>query len=505
MQSLRPHRSLRRTSPTWSARLARNLVALAATALPASLAAQQPQVGALQGTVTDAVRGHPVATATVELSRVQPEPVVTFTAHPDANGRYRLDALPPGEYVVHLTTPLLDSLELALPERAVSIAPNATPRADFTVPHGATLRDAVCPGLALGKGKAVVAGHAIDADTDQPLAGADVIVTWTELVVDSTLAARGQEYSAAVRTGERGEYRLCGVPADMRLSLQLQHVGHASAAVDVTVTSDAGAEVRDLSLSTRGAPTIAALDSLERSRSDTADVAEPLLLAGTASVTGIVRGATGLPLENTELRVRGARSSSVSDAAGRFSLAALPAGTQVLVARHLGYEPAEVAVELRAGRTLARDVELTRVVSLDSIRVVAMRSQYPEFESNRRFNPFGRYLGPEEVERRHATTAMGLLFGLPGVTTAGRGANERAVSTHAARRCAGMRVYLDGTEIEYIDDVAASQIGAVEVYVDGAFVPSRYAARGSCGVVFFWSKAARRIPAPTPAAAPASP
>ncbi|MBW8770167.1 MAG: carboxypeptidase regulatory-like domain-containing protein [Gemmatimonadetes bacterium] len=294
------------------------------------------------------------------------------------------------------------------------------------------------------------------------------------------------------------------MPADTRLSLQLQHAGRASAAVDVTVTSEAGAEVRDLSISSRSAATIASLDSIERSRGDSADAVEPLL-TGTATVTGIARGSTGLPLANTEIRVRGARSSAVTDSAGRFNVAALPAGTHMLVARHIGYEPTEVSVELRAGRSVERDVQLTRVISLDSVRVVAMRSQYPEFESNRRFNPFGRYLGPDEVERRHATTAMDLVYGIPGVTTAGHNLNQRVVSTRAARRCAGMRIYLDGTEVDYIGDVAASQIGAVEVYVDGAFVPSRYAARGSCGVVVFWSKAARQIPAPQPAPAPASP
>jgi hypothetical protein len=485
---------------------ARSIVALVATALPASLAAQQSQMGALQGTVTDAVRGHSIAAATVELSRVQPEPVVTFTARSDANGRYRVDSLPPGEYVLHLSTPLLDSLELALPERALSIAPGATARADFIVPRGAALRDAVCPGLTLGKGKAVVAGHAIDADTDRPLAGADLVVTWTELVVDSTLESRSQELSAAVRTGERGAYRLCGVPADTRLSLQLQQAGRASAAVDVTVTSEAGAEVRDLSLSTRSAATIAALDSLERLRGDAADTAGPLLLSGTASVTGIVRGATGLPLENTEIRVRGARSSAVSDAAGRYSIAALPAGTQTLVVRRIGYEPTEISVELRAGRSTQYDLKLTRAILLDSVRVVAMRSLYPEFEYNRRANPFGRYLGPDEVERRHATGAMGLLFGIPGLAGVGHNVNERVVSTRGARHCASMRIYLDGTEVdENIAGIQASQIGAVEVYVDGAFVPSRYAARGACGVVVFWSKSSRRITPPKPATAPASP
>ena len=342
---------------------------LVAALLPASLAAQQTTAGTLQGVVSDAVRARPIASATVELTRVQPEPVATFTARSDESGRYRVDSLPAGEYVLHLSTPLLDSLELALPERALTIAPGATVRADFTVPRGAPLRDAVCPGLTFGKGKAVVAGHAIDADTDQPLAGADV-----------------------------------------------------------TVATEAGAEVRDLSLSARSAATIAALDSIEKARSNTAD-ADELLLTGTATVTGIVRGATGLPLENTEIRVRGARSSAVSDAVGRFTVAALPAGTHMLLARHIGYEPTELPVELRAGRSIEHDVKLARAILLDSVRVVAMRSQYPEFEYNRRANPFGRYLTPDEVERRHATDASGLLFGVPGLYIAGQGSSAKVAST----------------------------------------------------------------------------
>ncbi|MBW8769123.1 MAG: carboxypeptidase regulatory-like domain-containing protein, partial [Gemmatimonadetes bacterium] len=90
-----------------SPRLAHSAVALVLSALPSLLSAQQPRFGTLQGTILDAIGGH-AAAATVELSRVQPEPVVTFAAHPDAKGGYRIDSLPPGEYVLHLSTPLLD-------------------------------------------------------------------------------------------------------------------------------------------------------------------------------------------------------------------------------------------------------------------------------------------------------------------------------------------------------------------------------------------------------------
>lgn len=64
---------------------------------------------------------------------------------------------------------------------------------------------------------------------------------------------------------------------------------------------------------------------------------------------------------------------------------------------------------------------------------------------------------------------------------------------------------LDGTEVPAMDGTTASQIAAVEIYVDGAFVPSRYAIRDACGVVVFWTKSMRRIAPPKPAAAPESP
>jgi hypothetical protein len=477
---------------------------------PLSLAAPQSPIGRLEGSVNDS-HGRTVANASVELTRADAETVATFHATADAAGRYHFDSLAAGEYAIRISTPLLDSLELALPERAVRVAAGQASRADFTIPRGATLRDAVCPGLALGTGKGVVAGRAIDADTEQPLAGATVAVTWTELAVtQATLQSRNEERTAAVQTGPRGDYRLCGVPSDTKLTLQLQHTGHVGTAISLTVAEEDGAVARDLSLSPRSAPTIAALDSADRvtdaAASDT--TADELLLTGTAALTGMVRGSTGQPLPSTELRVRGARSTAISDAGGRFALAELPAGSQALLARHLGYEPTEVAVELRAGRTVQRDVRLTRVVSLDAVRAVAMRSQYPEFEYNRRANPFGRYLGPDDVARRHPTQATDLFFGVPGLTVVGQGHAAAVRSTRrrtGSRGCAGVRVIVDRLEGVDLNDVPASAIAAVEIYSDGAMAPSQYAVRGSCGVIVVWTKAQRRIQAPTPPGANTAP
>jgi hypothetical protein len=143
-----------------------------------------------------------------------------------------------------------------------------------------------------------------------------------------------------------------------------------------------------------------------------------------------------------------------------------------------------------------RDLQLSRVVSLDSIRVVAMRLQYPDFEYNRRSNPFGRFLGPEEIERRKVHETSELLTGISGVMVGGHGPDALPKSVHGrpgARPCDGMRIVLNGAlEGMRLNDIAASEVAAIEIYPQGALAPTQYAVRGSCGVIVVWTKSSRR-------------
>ena len=479
------------------------LLPLLALPLAGTLAAQSAPTGRLEGTVSgppSAVRG-----ATVEAVRVQPEPVLTFVARVDDRGRYRFDSLPPGDYALHPASPRLDSLALVLPERPLSIASGQRASVDFALPSADALRDAVCPGVALGGGRGVVAGRASDADTDRPLAGATVVVSWRDLTVDkATLKANSEERVASVASGDRGEFRLCGVPTGTSLSLQLQQGERAGAEVKVTVSDDEGVATRDLSLSVGPANPIAVADSIpitpSRPANDTAITERP---TESATLIGTVRGVGGRPLANAELRVAGAPAVAVSDATGRFTLAALPAGTQMLVARRIGYEVFETPVELRAGRVTQRDVQLPRVVSLDSIRVVAIRSRYPEFDLNRKVNPFGFYLGPDELARRKGAQPSELLTGVPGVTIEGHGHDAVARSVHGRGSCKVMRVIVNGFQQGMaLNDLPASAIAAMEIYTQGAFAPSEYAVRGSCGIIVIWTKRGAPTSAPKSDAAP---
>ncbi len=145
-----------------------------AAPLAAQNAAQTPAVGRIEGTIKEAARPRGVRGATVTLARLDPEPVVSFGVKPDERGHYHLDSVPAGRYMIQLSHVTLDSLELSLPAAEVFIAPGRTAEVPFSLPSSLALRDAVCRGLTLRKETGAIFGHVVDADTEKPLADADV-------------------------------------------------------------------------------------------------------------------------------------------------------------------------------------------------------------------------------------------------------------------------------------------------------------------------------------------
>ena len=271
--------------------------------------------------------------------------------------------------------------------------------------------------------------------------------------------------------------------------------------VRVAVTDAEGAVVRDLSLSPTSSPTQAALDSVSRVLAvDGRDsTREELKLVGTASLTGAVRSLTGESVADAEVRVRDARSTAVTDSAGRFTLTALPAGTQLLVVRKLGYPLAEITVELRAGRSVSRDVLLRRNVVLDSVRVVATPTENTEFERNRRMHAFGQFLGAKEIDKMMASETADLFLNVLGFSVFGKGSQARIVSNAALARhseCREATIEVNGSPGWTLNNFAPGEIGGIEAYSDETFVPARFEGNSKCGVIVIWlrKKPAKAMP-----------
>ena len=463
-------------------------LSLAAVALFVCLArsahAQAIGVGALEGRVTDSVHARPLAGVRVQALGVESPATMRGDATTDEDGAFRIDSLPPGRYMVGFEHPLLDSLEIALPPRAVTIEAGRSATVDLATPPAPKLRAAVCPGVTLPEGTGVVYGHVVSAETESPLAGVAIALQWRELALyDSsdhkTLRGKHTERAASVTTDDGGWYRACGVPTGAWVSMQLQHEGRVGPVLRAHVGDTLGIAIRHLSLSSSAA----------RDTGDVVDSAVAAPLTGTATLTGVVRGPAGTPIPSAEVRVRGARSTGVTDAQGSYTLNALPAGTHELEVRRIGYELAVAWVELRSGATRTSDVRLQRVVQLDSVRVVAMRTRYPEFQQRREQAIGGYFIGPEDLARQRAVYASDIIEKLPGFRIVGHGPTA-IVSLSQGRGGAGgtcpTNIVIDGSENRMINEMIASDIGAIEVYRGGATTPLWYE-RG-CGAIVIWTK-----------------
>lgn len=451
--------------------------------------AQAVGAGRLDGTVTDSVHARPLSGVRVQALGVESPEQMRGAATTDSAGQFRIDSLPPGRYMVGFESPLLDSLEMAVPPRAVTIAAGGSATVDLAMPPATKLRAALCPGVTLGEGTGVIYGHVVSAETESPLAGAVIALQWRELALwdssgSKTLRAVNTARTASVITDDGGWYRACGVPTGAWVSMQLQRASRVGTVLRTFVDDTLGIAIRHLSFS----------PSATRDSGEVVDSAGLAAFTGTATLTGVVRGTAGMPIASAQVRVRGAQSTGETDAQGSYTLSGLPAGTHELEVRRIGYGVAVTWVELRSGATVTSDVRMQRVVNLDSVRVVATRTRYREFAEHQKFAVNGRFLGPEQIQRWRAWRTSDIIRSLGGFVVENRGGRTWVLSSRGAstRACIvnvvidGVSVWGDDPDAVSVDDVRPADIGAMELYSGGSMAPPEY--DHGCGAIAIWTK-----------------
>jgi hypothetical protein len=362
------------------------------------------------------------------------------------------------------------------------VAVGAVATSDLALPSAAKLRSAVCSGATLPAEKGVLYGHVVDAATEAPLAGAVVVAMWREMTVDkTTLRSETNERIASDTTDEGGWYRLCGVPTGTWVSYQLQHLGRTTPAIRELVDDTLGIAVRHLSLD----GSAALPDSAAGAPATTGTAAA----TGTARLTGVIRGAGDLPVTSAEVRVLGTRATARSDASGRYSLSDLPAGTQLLEVRRLGYGIVEIPLELRSGGTVTGDVRLQKIVNLDSVRVVAIGTRYREFSDHRAHSMYGVFLDPETMEQQRAVSMSDVIRKIPGFVIRGDGPFAQVLSARAPTMApCRANVIVNGIPNQPINDIPPVMVGAVEAYREGEITPNDYFDRRGCATIAIWTK-----------------
>jgi hypothetical protein len=445
--------------------------------------AQSESIGRIEGAVFDSVHARPLAGAHIVAAGTGGQAEVRRDATSDSVGRYRIDSLPFGRYIVGLESALLDSLEVTLSPSEANITTNQIATLDLALPSAAKLRSAVCMGATIPPGTGVIIGHVTSAESEGPLAGVGISMRWRDISVDRTqrLRVTASERSDSVVTDRDGWYRMCGVATGAWVSMQAHQGGHSGAALRTRVDDTLGIAVVHLALSTLGDSAVADWRSAPRS--------------GTATLTGVVRSTTGTPLTSAEVLMPGTRAATRTDSLGAFTLRGLPAGTQQLEIRHIGYAAVEMPVALRSSATTTITVPLRRIVNLDSMVIVATRPKYPDFYAHKGM-AFGRFLGPEVIAKMHVTQTSDFFEAIPSFRVERSGSRMLVVSSQGPGSLSGpcvATIVIDGSRVlEYpptINDVHPTDIAAIEAYPASMskLAPPEYGI-GGCGGVVIWTK-----------------
>jgi hypothetical protein len=249
--------------------------------------------------------------------------------------------------------------------------------------------------------------------------------------------------------------------------------------------------------------------------------AAALLLAAAPARAQLVRGTitdglSGRPVLGATVQVlnpdRSLRTSATTEKDGSFSMAPAP-GLFVLRVERLGFATIlSKPLEMSSTDTLNFEIHLPRApIALESLDVVAKPFD-PSGFYERQIWGWGKFIGPEEVKRMHATNVADLLTTTPGFVYVPAKGGPLTRMENRGRYCAPT-VYVDGLLVAkgsstpaafqggrgaregvQLDElVPASQIHAVEIYQTGADAPLRFHAAGGgggggdCGVVVLWT------------------
>ncbi len=446
------------------------------------------------GFVLDSLRNLPLAGATVLIANT------TYSATTDVAGRFRfvVHGLADGVYKVGFFHPTLDSLGITPPTRPLVIQGGKASFLELSVPSAHTVVAAVCPDSSLTNGRGLVMGIIRDAGTSAPMNGVRVVLMWTGIAVGNTAVVKVPQ-ATSVLTSSDGTFRACGVPTTTRVTMQARGPTGSSGWIELTVPGT-GLAFRDVLLGERPVVAVAPALATARGATDTGATARPPAPLGTALLAGHVTAADGHPLEGAMVLLLGTRISARSDVDGAFRLTGLPAGTQSVEIREIGYSPKRFAVDLAPHRQSQLTAALDeRTTVLKTIEVTAKAgSDIPGF-AQRRKSGLGFYMDQDQLDKVGAITTTDLFRTVPGVQVVWDGsAYSVQVGRNSTTGSCPVQWYIDGAPFLAVGDdidqiVQPQDIAAIEVYKSSAETPIQFQGAGGspCGTIVVWTKRAR--------------
>ncbi|MBY0492285.1 MAG: carboxypeptidase regulatory-like domain-containing protein [Gemmatimonadaceae bacterium] len=440
--------------------------------LAASLARAQG-LGRVQGVVYDSVASRPLARASIVLTSVR-DTTRARTIEADSLGRFTADSLERGPWVAAAHHPRLDSLALRELLVPFDVRDGRRTRISLAIPSARALAQRICGvNQTWRDSSGFVVGTLRRATADRtPLQGT-VRVQWIDLVLSGTKPSR-ELMTVDATTDASGRYIACGVPVNATVLVRAASGVDSSGRAQLRIPPS-GVRYRDVFIG-----------------------------SGMGRLTGTVRGENGRALANARVVMLASGREARADSLGRFVLDQVPAGTQALDIRAMGYEALSDAVDVLDGAPAA-SLELTRLLSLDTVRVRAQRSRALSgraagYEARKKMG-FGRFYDGDQIDRLNLLRISDLFAQVPGITMVTNQRGERIPTmrgTDFRGRCVpevlvdGFPFPLDAALDAFIQPM---NVVGVEVY-SSAFAPAELSRPfAPCGVIGIWTGVRPEAPA----------
>ncbi|WP_309669322.1 carboxypeptidase regulatory-like domain-containing protein [Gemmatimonas sp.] len=413
------------------------------------------------------------------------------TTTTDTQGRFVFDSLLAGEWILGVRAPLLDSLRIEQLAARVEVRARGTTRATIAIPSGFSMTSRVCGDTVARDSSGFVHGQLRSLRDDGGGPPATVRIQWLEFTVTAAGATRAVVTLDVPVNGD-GSYVGCGVPPESVVRVRGWRGGDSTGVLESTIPSYGIAQI-DLSVGAQRR-VVLSVDSME---ADTGALGRVMVARGDASVRGVARGAGGLPLANVRVSVWGTGLEAVTASDGRFALAGLPTGSYLLESRAIGYQPSRRIVPFEPSTETIVNMQLERLITLDTIKVRALRNRLlgPDMTGfeERRERGLGRFLDPQDIEKRMGGRTSDLFRAVSGVRLVPSSTGDRIAMRGNVSGYCTPTVFVDRVK-QYMFDgdldaiVSPMEVRAIEVYPGFIMTPPEFQVPfDECGSIVIWT------------------
>lgn len=470
--------------------------------------AQMPAgTGSIVGVVEDSLHDGALVHAVVTVVQLPQHHAFTSAA-----GAFRIDSLPPGQYTLDIAHPVLDSLGIRMVSDTLSVAAGRVQTITLGIPGPRSLTRVVCTPAKLRFGPGVILGRVLDADTEKAAEGAEVSVAWTETEVSADVGIRSAPRLRKSIVAADGTYRICGVPATFKGTIEATRGSARTAEVPIEASEQA-VSTRLLYLPSAspqvasaaatggakagavgGTASAAAVPNSNGMRSRQAP------LSGSAVIRGKVTNAGGVPMADARVSVQGSNASTSTNTDGSFTLTGVPAGTQAVLVRRVGYTPVEIPMNVSSRTPNKMTVRLgtyTPVLATVDVKAKQTEAIGSNGFEKRRSTGMGKYMDEDQITNIGPSFTSDVLRRIPGLSVSGVGGMAN-ITTTRGNGC--VQYLIDRNPVngngQSIDELVNSQdVSQIEFYQPSE-IPLELSSgsNSGCALLVIWTKRAVRAP-----------